>query len=87
MPDEKRTQFDYLLNAMELAGQHPDPPSQQFSDKRRALFRYVRRLEAAVEPSVAARVRSLEERVATLESQDALAARRWTPGPTRVRST
>lgn len=40
------TQFDYLLNAMEWAGQQANPAEHGYADRRRALYAYVRRLEA-----------------------------------------
>jgi hypothetical protein len=45
MSDETRTQFDYLLNAFEAASQHPEPATQDYAAKRKALFAYVRGLE------------------------------------------
>jgi hypothetical protein len=51
----ERTQFDYLLNAMERAGQAHNPHMEGYGDKRRALFAYVRDLEArAAAPAVQA---------------------------------
>jgi hypothetical protein len=40
------TQFDYLLNAMERAGQEKAPAEHGYAEKRLALFAYVRALEA-----------------------------------------
>jgi hypothetical protein len=40
------TQFDYLLNSMELAGKQDTPAEHGYGDKRRALYAYVRDLEA-----------------------------------------
>lgn len=45
---EQRTQFDYLLNSMELAGLAHNPHMEGYGDKRKALFAYVRDLEARV---------------------------------------
>jgi hypothetical protein len=42
------TKFDYLLNAMERAGQSHNPHIEGYGDKRRALFAHVRAMEAAV---------------------------------------
>src|SRR4051794_30485355 len=47
MPDDVRTQFDYLLNALMHAGQADKPAEHGYAEKRRALFAYVRQLEAA----------------------------------------
>jgi len=46
MPDEKLTQFDYLLNAFECAAQNHEPYLEGYHAKRVALFAYVRDLEA-----------------------------------------
>lgn len=43
----KLTQFDYLLNAMEAARQQDNPAEHGYGNKRKALFVYVRGLEAA----------------------------------------
>jgi hypothetical protein len=43
---EQRTQFDYLLNALERASQADNPAEHGYADKRRSLFAYVRELEA-----------------------------------------
>jgi hypothetical protein len=43
--DEKRTQFDYLLNAMEHAAREAHPAKAGYAGKRKALFAYVRELE------------------------------------------
>jgi hypothetical protein len=43
------TQFDYLLNAFELATQADHPSALSYGDKRRALFDYVRKAEAALD--------------------------------------
>lgn len=43
---EKFTEFDYLLNRMELAGQNEEPAKHGYGDHRRALYAYVRKLEA-----------------------------------------
>lgn len=40
------TQFDYLLNAFELASQASNPAEHGYAEKRRNLFAYVRELEA-----------------------------------------
>lgn len=49
------TQFDYLLNAFNAASQHEAPAAVGYADKRRALFDYVRALEArAPQPAPAA---------------------------------
>jgi hypothetical protein len=40
------TQFDYLLNAFEQASQSDSPADHDYAGKRRALFAYVRDLEA-----------------------------------------
>ena len=40
------TQFDYLLNAFERASQAVTPADHGYAEKRRALFAYVRGLEA-----------------------------------------
>ena len=45
--DRKMTQFDYLLNAFEHASQATRPAAEGYGDKRKALFAYVRGLEAA----------------------------------------
>ena len=44
------TQFDYLLNAFEHASQATRPAAEGYADKRKALFAYVRGLEAAAPP-------------------------------------
>jgi ribosomal protein L37AE/L43A len=46
---ERLTQFDYLLNAFELATQADHPSALSYGDKRRALFDYVRKAEAALD--------------------------------------
>lgn len=52
---EQRTQFDYLLNALEHAAQSDKPAAEGYGAKRAALFAYVRDLEArATPPSSAA---------------------------------
>lgn len=43
---EERTQFDYLLNSFEHASQSDKPAENGYAQKRRALFAYVRELEA-----------------------------------------
>jgi hypothetical protein len=43
---EQRTQFDYLLNAFERASQADKPAEHNYAGKRKALFAYVRDLEA-----------------------------------------
>jgi hypothetical protein len=48
------TKFDYLLNAMERAGQSHNPHMEGYGDKRRALFAHVRAMEAAVKAAKAA---------------------------------
>lgn len=49
----ERTQFDYLLNAMERAAQEAHPAKAGYAGKRKALFAYVRDLEArAAVPAV-----------------------------------
>jgi hypothetical protein len=70
MSEEKRTQFDYLLNAVDLALQHADPASQDYAGKRKALFRYVRELErvALSRTSWNDRIERIERRVSELES-------------------
>jgi hypothetical protein len=45
MADEL-TQFDYLLNAFELASQSETPAELHYAEKRRALYDYVRQLES-----------------------------------------
>lgn len=40
------TQFDYLLNQVEHAGQQEQPAMYGYAEKRAALFAYVRDLEA-----------------------------------------
>ena len=45
MTTDTPTQFDYLLNAMEIAGQADKPAEHRYGDKRRALFTHVRTLE------------------------------------------
>jgi hypothetical protein len=45
MPD--RT-FEYMLNAMEYAGQQDDPSAHSYAAKRRAVFAYVANLEQRV---------------------------------------
>lgn len=45
MPHE-RTEFDYLLNAFESASQHAEPATQDYAEKRAAVFAYVRKLES-----------------------------------------
>lgn len=52
--DEKRTQFDYLLNAFERASQSDRPADLDYAGKRRALYAYVRDLEKRAAPSPAA---------------------------------
>jgi hypothetical protein len=49
--DDKRTEFDYLLNALELASQSAHPSQEGYGDKRLALFAYVRKLEAPTIPA------------------------------------
>jgi hypothetical protein len=41
-------QFDYLLNAFELASQSDKPAENGYAEKRAALFAYVRSLEGAL---------------------------------------
>lgn len=41
----ERTQFDYLLNALEAASQSDKPAEHGYGDKRKALYAYVRDLE------------------------------------------
>lgn len=41
------TEFDYLLNSFEQASQADKPAEHGYGDKRRALYAYVRKLEAA----------------------------------------
>ena len=48
--DKQMTQFDYLLNAFEHASQATRPAAEGYADKRKALFAYVRGLEAAAPP-------------------------------------
>jgi len=43
---EQLTQFDYLLNAMLHAGQESKPAEHGYANKRKALYAYVRDLEA-----------------------------------------
>ncbi len=45
MADEKNTQFNYLLNAFELATQAAEPAKYGYAEKRRALLAHVRELE------------------------------------------
>ena len=45
MTEEQRTQFDYLLNAMEHAAHEAHPARAGYAGKRKALFSYVRELE------------------------------------------
>ena len=45
MAAETLTQFDYLLNALELAAQADKPAEHSYGAKRQALFAYVRGLE------------------------------------------
>lgn len=52
--DEKRTQFDYLLNAFERASQSDRPADLDYAGKRRALYAYVRDLEKRAAPPPAA---------------------------------
>ena len=52
MLTDERTQFDYLLNAMERAGQSHNPHREGYGDKRKALFAYVRGLEALAALSI-----------------------------------
>jgi hypothetical protein len=65
MSDEKRTQFDYLLNAVLSAGHAEHPSKAGYAEKRAALFAYVRDLErrAATDPR-------LEEAEAILRRMD-----------------
>lgn len=49
MTDEKRTQFDYLLNAVLHAAQADKPAEHGYRDKTIALFAYVRDLERKCE--------------------------------------
>lgn len=52
MAEEKRTQFDYLLNAFEAASQSNQPAAFGYAAKRKALYAYVRDLEhRAVRPT------------------------------------
>ena len=69
MTDE-RTKFDYLLNAYDEASRHANPASQQYAEKRKALFEYVRGLEriALARGSADERLSRLEQRVGVLES-------------------
>ena len=46
--------FEYLLNAMEVAGWHSDPHSQGYGDKRKAVFAYVANLETRLSAAHAA---------------------------------
>ena len=46
---DKLTKFDYLLNAMQHAGQEENPAHAGYGDKRRALFEHVRALEKDAE--------------------------------------
>lgn len=47
---DQRTQFDYLLNAMEAAAQHENPADHGYAQKRQALYAYVRGLENRPSP-------------------------------------
>ena len=65
------TQFDYLLNAFELASQSDKPAEHGYGEKRRALYAYVRGLEAASLRSSSAGEVS-EERIDQLASAHGL---------------
>ena len=54
MSEEQRTQFDYLLNAFEQASQSARPADSNYAAKRKALYAYVRGLEAAMSQQVPA---------------------------------
>lgn len=43
------TEFDYLLNAFEMASQHTHPSTQGYLEKRRAVLAYVSSLSDKVE--------------------------------------
>jgi hypothetical protein len=43
--DEKFTEFDYLLNALQFAAQADNPAKADYAGKRQALLRHVRELE------------------------------------------
>ena len=43
--DDKLSQFDYLLNAMENAAAQEVPAKHEYAAKRQAVLAYVRRLE------------------------------------------
>lgn len=45
-PEPERTEFDYLLNRFERASQADKPAEHGYAGHRRALFDYVRKLEA-----------------------------------------
>ena len=46
MSDKQDRAFEYLLNAMEAAAQSENPAAENYAAKRRAVFDYVRNLEA-----------------------------------------
>lgn len=62
---DERTQFDYLLNAMEHAAREAHPAKAGYAGKRKALFAYVRDLERRVGLSTA--VELLEDAREVLE--------------------
>jgi len=44
--DDRRSEFDYLLNTFERASQADKPADHGYGDKRRTLYAYVRALES-----------------------------------------
>jgi hypothetical protein len=65
--DQARTQFDYLLNAFEQASQSDKPAEHGYGEKRRALFAYVRELEARA-AELAAPAQGVEALAAQIEA-------------------
>lgn len=64
MAEEKRTQFDYLLNAVLHAAQADKPAEHGYRDKTLALFAYVRQLEAVAQQR--GEIRELREAASVL---------------------
>jgi hypothetical protein len=66
----ERTQFDYLLNALESAAQADKPAEHGYAEERRALFAYVRDLErrAAETTELRAKAAALREAVVALDN-------------------
>lgn len=65
MAEEKNTQFNYLLNAVEHAGREAHPAKAGYAGKRKALLAHVRELERKAAEAEAA-VAAERERCASL---------------------